>query len=93
MLYISDVPFEMLGFRTDVTTREVPGYTWDVMTKIPPVVGDDGRGADRRGGADPPAERPPRRHAAVGTGRGRPRPNETGATPLTMRPLTMSARR
>ncbi len=39
MLYISDVPFELLGFRTDVTTREVPGYTWDVMTKLPFVVG------------------------------------------------------
>ncbi len=39
MLYISDVPFEMLGFRTDVTTREVPGYTWDIMSKLPFVVG------------------------------------------------------
>lgn len=39
MLYISDVPFEQLGFRTDVTTRPVPGYTWDVMSKLPVVVG------------------------------------------------------
>ncbi len=39
MLYISDVPFELLGFRTDVTTREVPGYTWDIMSKLPFVVG------------------------------------------------------
>lgn len=39
MLYISDVPFEKLGFRTDVTTREVPGYTWDIMSKLPFVVG------------------------------------------------------
>lgn len=38
-LYISDVPFEQLGFRTDVTTRPVPGYTWDVMSKLPAVVG------------------------------------------------------
>lgn len=39
MLYISDTPFEMLGFRTDVTTRPVPAYTWDIMTKLPFVVG------------------------------------------------------
>ena len=39
MLYISDVPFQMLGFRTDVTTRPLPAYTWDVMSKLPAVVG------------------------------------------------------
>ncbi len=39
MLYISDVPFELLGFRTNVTTREVPAYTWDIMSKLPFVVG------------------------------------------------------
>jgi heme/copper-type cytochrome/quinol oxidase subunit 2 len=39
MLYISDTPFELLGFRTDVTKRPVPGYTWDIMTKLPPVIG------------------------------------------------------
>lgn len=39
MLYISDVPFEKLGFRTDVTTRPLPAYTWDVMSKLPYVVG------------------------------------------------------
>lgn len=39
MLYISDVPFEQLGFRTDVTTRPIPAYTWDVMSKLPWVVG------------------------------------------------------
>ena len=38
-LYISDVPFAMLGFRTDVTTRAVPAYTWDIMSKLPAVVG------------------------------------------------------
>jgi formate dehydrogenase iron-sulfur subunit len=38
-LYISDVPFEQLGFRTDVTTRPIPAYTWDVMSKLPFVVG------------------------------------------------------
>jgi len=39
MLYISDVPFEALGFRTDVTTRPIPAYTWDIMAKLPAVVG------------------------------------------------------
>jgi formate dehydrogenase iron-sulfur subunit len=38
-LYISDVPFEQLGFRTDVTTRPIPAYTWDIMSKLPLVVG------------------------------------------------------
>lgn len=39
MLYLSDVPFEMLGFRTTVTKTEVPQYTWNIMSKIPAVVG------------------------------------------------------
>jgi len=39
MLYISDVPFEKLGFRTDVTTRPIPAFTWDIMSKLPFVVG------------------------------------------------------
>ena len=39
MLYISDVPFDQLGFRTDVITRPIPAYTWDVMSKIPAVAG------------------------------------------------------
>jgi formate dehydrogenase iron-sulfur subunit len=39
MLYISDVPFGLLGFRTDVTTRPIPAYTWDIMSKLPFVVG------------------------------------------------------
>lgn len=39
MLYISDTPFSLLGFRTDVTTRPLPAYTWDVMSKLPAVVG------------------------------------------------------
>ena len=37
MLYISDTPFEELGFRMDVPTRPLPAYTWDVMSKIPYV--------------------------------------------------------
>jgi len=39
MLYISDVPFEMLGFRMDVPTKPLPSYTWQVMSKLPAVVG------------------------------------------------------
>jgi formate dehydrogenase iron-sulfur subunit len=39
MLYISDTPFEMLGFRTDVTKSDVPQYTWNIMSKLPAVVG------------------------------------------------------
>ena len=38
-LYISDVPFEQIGFRTDVPTRAIPEYTWDIMSKLPFVVG------------------------------------------------------
>jgi formate dehydrogenase iron-sulfur subunit len=39
MLFISDVPFEKLGFRTAVTTRPIPAFTWDIMSKLPFVVG------------------------------------------------------
>jgi Fe-S-cluster-containing dehydrogenase component len=39
MLYLSDVPFEQLGFRTEVTERPVPAYTWQVMSKVPVVAG------------------------------------------------------
>jgi formate dehydrogenase iron-sulfur subunit len=39
MLYISDVPFEQLGFRTDVPTNPLPSYTWQIMSKLPAVVG------------------------------------------------------
>ncbi|MDQ7791933.1 MAG: 4Fe-4S dicluster domain-containing protein [Clostridia bacterium] len=36
-LYISDVPFKDLGFRTDVTQRGVPQYTWDVLKWTPHI--------------------------------------------------------
>jgi Fe-S-cluster-containing dehydrogenase component len=39
MLYISDTPFELLGFRTDVTHKPLPTYTWQIMSKLPYVVG------------------------------------------------------
>jgi len=68
-LYISDVPFEKLGFRTDVTTRAIPAYTWDIMSKLPFVVGGlavvltgasviTHRGKDNHHDDTPPWERP-----------------------------------
>ncbi len=36
-LYISDVPFDKLGFRTDVTTQPVPRYTENIMHLTPAV--------------------------------------------------------
>jgi formate dehydrogenase iron-sulfur subunit len=68
MLYISDAPFEKLGFRTDVTTRAIPAYTWDIMSKLPLVVGGlavvltgasvvTRRGKDAQHDDEPPWER------------------------------------
>lgn len=37
-LYISDVPFEVLGFRTNVTTRPLPGYSESIL-RLTPAVG------------------------------------------------------
>ncbi|MFZ5642831.1 MAG: 4Fe-4S dicluster domain-containing protein [Bacillota bacterium] len=37
-LYISDIPFKDLGFRTDITTRPLPEYT-DSILKLTPAVG------------------------------------------------------
>lgn len=37
-LYISDVPFRDLGFRTDVTTRPLPEYSESIL-KLTPAVG------------------------------------------------------
>ncbi|MBE0466106.1 MAG: 4Fe-4S dicluster domain-containing protein [Candidatus Desulforudis sp.] len=34
-LYISDVPFEDLGFNTDVFQKSIPKYTWKYMKKAP----------------------------------------------------------
>jgi formate dehydrogenase iron-sulfur subunit len=39
MLYISDVPFEELGFRTELPPTPLPQYTWQVTRLIPPVAG------------------------------------------------------
>ena len=36
-LYMSDVPFENLGFKSSVETSPMPPLTWDVLSKIPIV--------------------------------------------------------
>ena len=37
VLYLSPVPFEQLGFRTDLATDPLPELTWNIMTRIPAV--------------------------------------------------------
>ncbi|KKM09600.1 hypothetical protein SY88_17985 [Clostridiales bacterium PH28_bin88] len=37
-LYLSDVPFEALGFPTNLGNVPLPSYTWKAMSKIPGVV-------------------------------------------------------
>ncbi|MGC7847758.1 4Fe-4S dicluster domain-containing protein [Desulforudis sp. 1088] len=34
-LYISDVPFEQMGFKTNVSERSIPSYTWSVLKWTP----------------------------------------------------------
>ena len=69
MLYISDVPFEMLGFRTDVTTRPVPGLHLGRHVQAARRRRQPGGRPDRRLGHHPPQRQRSRpRHAAVGTG-------------------------
>lgn len=34
-LYISDVPFEEIGFRTNVTQKSIPQYTWQALKWTP----------------------------------------------------------
>ncbi|MBL0057552.1 MAG: 4Fe-4S dicluster domain-containing protein [Elusimicrobia bacterium] len=36
-LYISDVPFEKLGFKTNLPKRPLPSLTWDVVSWIPGI--------------------------------------------------------
>jgi formate dehydrogenase iron-sulfur subunit len=38
-LYMSDVPFEELGFKATVDTAPMPPLTWEVLSKIPIVAG------------------------------------------------------
>jgi len=37
VLYLSDVPFDQLGFNTNLPKTPLPDYTWQVMEKIPAV--------------------------------------------------------
>lgn len=37
MLYLSSVPFEQLGFRTDLPSEPLPSLTWAVQEKIPGI--------------------------------------------------------
>jgi formate dehydrogenase iron-sulfur subunit len=38
VLYLSSVPFEELGFNTQLTTTPLPLYTWNALSKIPSIV-------------------------------------------------------
>ena len=38
MLLLSDVPFETLGYRTDLLKEPLPMLTWAVLHQIPRVV-------------------------------------------------------
>ncbi|MGB7621091.1 MAG: 4Fe-4S dicluster domain-containing protein [Terriglobia bacterium] len=42
VLFITDVPFEKLGFRTDLLKEPYPMLTWNVLSKIPNFVGVGG---------------------------------------------------
>lgn len=39
VLYLSNVPFEALGFPTDLRGEPYPRLTWEILSKIPNVVG------------------------------------------------------
>ncbi len=38
VLYISDIPFEQLGFKAQLGTQPLPELTWNALSKIPNVV-------------------------------------------------------
>lgn len=38
VLYLSSVPFEDLGFKTNLTQAALPQLTWNVLSKIPTIV-------------------------------------------------------
>lgn len=38
MLYLSGVPFEELGFNTELSTESYPGMSWQILSKLPSVV-------------------------------------------------------
>ena len=44
VLYVSDVPFEEIGFKTNVRTDPYPALTWNILSKLPNVVSVAGVG-------------------------------------------------
>jgi formate dehydrogenase iron-sulfur subunit len=42
VLILSDVPFEALGYRTDLPKEPLPQLTWSILHKLPRVLGDGG---------------------------------------------------
>jgi len=38
ILYLTSVPFEQLGFKTDLKKEPLPDLTWDALSKIPSLV-------------------------------------------------------
>ena len=37
-IYLSDVPMNQLGFRTDLPEVALPSFTWKALSKVPVVV-------------------------------------------------------
>lgn len=42
VLLLSDVPFDTLGYRTDLLKEPLPQLTWEVLHKLPKIVGVGG---------------------------------------------------
>jgi formate dehydrogenase iron-sulfur subunit len=42
VLLLSDVPFDTLGYRTDLSKEPLPQLTWEVLHKLPKIVGVGG---------------------------------------------------
>ena len=38
VMFLSNVPFEQLGFRTDLTRKPLPSFTWGVMSLVPNII-------------------------------------------------------
>ena len=37
-LYLSDQPFDHLGFKTAVPQESLPAYTWQILSKLPAIL-------------------------------------------------------
>lgn len=44
VIYVSDVPFEKIGFKTRVSSDPYPALTWNILSKLPNVVSVSGVG-------------------------------------------------